>query len=148
MVKYFKFVHLTYGCVTSLFQRCVKYISQNRAALKIQWKKEKRKKQTAPMVPVRAHLFTSHAFFSPLGLVSMWILIYIHISPLLVALHQAIHPVGFAVCVSLHPSLIRLRLWAEETPRAQSGRSEFVLRPHVSDISAPPSDNILCAKII
>lgn len=67
------------------------------------------------MVPVRAHLFTSHAYVSPCSHLAMWILIYIHISPLPVALHPNTFPVGFAVCVSLHPSLIWPRLWAEET---------------------------------
>lgn len=60
MVKYFTFAYLTYGCVTSLFQRCVKYISQKRAALKIQWKKEKKEKNKQPL------WFLSGLIYSPL----------------------------------------------------------------------------------
>lgn len=78
-------------------------------ATKIQWK------TSAPMVPVRPHLFTSHAYVSPFSLLAMWILIYIHIPPLPVAVHPNTFPVGLAVCVSVHPSLIWPRLWAEET---------------------------------
>lgn len=37
MVWYFKLVYLTHCCLTSLLQTCVKYISQKRVALKIQW---------------------------------------------------------------------------------------------------------------
>lgn len=76
---------------------------------KIQWK------TSAPVVPVRAHLFTSHAYVSPCHLLTIWILIYIHIPPLPVALHPNTFPMGFAVCISLHPSLIWPRLWVEET---------------------------------
>lgn len=86
--------------------------------LKIITKMEETKiqrKTSAPVVPVRAHLFTSHAYVSPCHLLTIWILIYIHIPPLPVALHPNTFPMGFAVCISLHPSLIWPRLWVEET---------------------------------
>lgn len=117
MVWYFKLVFLTHCCVTSLFQMCVKYISQKRVALKIQRRKKKKNKKTsAPMVPVRAHLFTSHAFLSPLGLVHVNSHLHSHLAP--ACGPASSHPPGGVCCLRFPASLIDLATssgWAESS---------------------------------
>lgn len=51
VIWYFKLVYLACCCVTSLFQTCVKYISQKRLALKIHWRKKKEKKKQTNIIP-------------------------------------------------------------------------------------------------
>lgn len=69
VIWYFKLVYLACCCVTSLFQTCVKYISQKRLALKIHWRKKKRKEKTNKHHPL---WFLSGLIYSPL--MPFWVL--------------------------------------------------------------------------
>ncbi len=61
---------------------------------------------SAPVVPVRAHLFTSHAHVSPCSLLTTWILICIHLSSACGSASK--HLPGGVCCLRFTASLIDL----------------------------------------
>lgn len=111
-------------------------------ATKIQWR------TSVPMVPVRAHLFTSHAYVSPCSLLAMWILIYIHIPPLPVALHPNTFPMGFC-CLRFTAPLIDLASsvsWGDLRLGQPNLNPSLGFRLQVSNSSDAPSDYFLSLR--